>query len=39
VALLVEARDRGTAMLGTFHDTEVREAVSTRTARLHEAAA
>jgi alpha-D-ribose 1-methylphosphonate 5-triphosphate synthase subunit PhnL len=39
VALLVEARERGTAMLGTFHDAEVRAAVGTRLARLHEAAA
>jgi alpha-D-ribose 1-methylphosphonate 5-triphosphate synthase subunit PhnL len=39
VALIVEARERGTAMLGTFHDAEVRDAVSTRRATLHEAAA
>jgi alpha-D-ribose 1-methylphosphonate 5-triphosphate synthase subunit PhnL len=39
VALLRETRDRGTAMLGTFHDGEVRAAVSTRLATLHEAAA
>jgi alpha-D-ribose 1-methylphosphonate 5-triphosphate synthase subunit PhnL len=36
VALIVEARERGTAMLGTFHDAEVRAAVSTRLATLHE---
>jgi alpha-D-ribose 1-methylphosphonate 5-triphosphate synthase subunit PhnL len=39
VALLDEARRRGTAMLGTFHDAEVRAAVSTRLATLHGAAA
>jgi alpha-D-ribose 1-methylphosphonate 5-triphosphate synthase subunit PhnL len=39
VELLVEARDRGTAMLGTFHDAEVRDVVSTRRATLHGAAA
>ena len=39
VALIVEARERGTAMLGTFHDAEVRAAVSTRRATLHEVAA
>jgi alpha-D-ribose 1-methylphosphonate 5-triphosphate synthase subunit PhnL len=39
VSLLVEARERGTAMLGTFHDAEVRGAVSTRVAALHGAAA
>jgi alpha-D-ribose 1-methylphosphonate 5-triphosphate synthase subunit PhnL len=39
VALIVEARERGTAMLGTFHDAEVRAAVSTRWATLHEVAA
>jgi alpha-D-ribose 1-methylphosphonate 5-triphosphate synthase subunit PhnL len=39
VALIVEARERGTAMLGTFHDAEVRDAVSTRRATLQEAAA
>jgi alpha-D-ribose 1-methylphosphonate 5-triphosphate synthase subunit PhnL len=33
--LIVEARHRGTAMLGTFHDAEVRAAVSTRLATLH----
>jgi alpha-D-ribose 1-methylphosphonate 5-triphosphate synthase subunit PhnL len=39
VELIVEVRRRGTAMLGTFHDAEVREAVSTRRAMLHGAAA
>jgi alpha-D-ribose 1-methylphosphonate 5-triphosphate synthase subunit PhnL len=38
VALLQERRGQGTAMLGTFHDAEVRTAVGTRMARLHEAA-
>ena len=33
------ARARGPAMLGTFHDAEVRDAVSTRVATLHGAAA
>ncbi len=35
VELIVEARREGTAMLGTFHDAEVRTAVSTRLATLH----
>ncbi len=39
VDVLVEARRQGTAMLGTFHDAEVRAAVSTRLATLHGAAA
>jgi alpha-D-ribose 1-methylphosphonate 5-triphosphate synthase subunit PhnL len=39
VELIVEARDRGAAVLGTFHDDEVRDAVSTRVATLHGAAA
>jgi alpha-D-ribose 1-methylphosphonate 5-triphosphate synthase subunit PhnL len=39
VELLVEVRGRGTALLGTFHDAEVRDAVSTRLATLHGAAA
>jgi alpha-D-ribose 1-methylphosphonate 5-triphosphate synthase subunit PhnL len=39
VELIVEARRRGTAMLGTFHDAEVRTAISTRLATLHGAAA
>jgi alpha-D-ribose 1-methylphosphonate 5-triphosphate synthase subunit PhnL len=37
--LIVEARRRGTAIVGTFHDAEVRDAVSTRVVTLHEAAA
>ena len=37
--LIVEARGRGTAIVGTFHDAEVRDAVSTRVVTLHEAAA
>jgi alpha-D-ribose 1-methylphosphonate 5-triphosphate synthase subunit PhnL len=36
VALIQEARDGGTAMLGTFHDAEVRGAVATRVVSLHE---
>jgi alpha-D-ribose 1-methylphosphonate 5-triphosphate synthase subunit PhnL len=39
VELLIEARERGAALLGTFHDAEVREAVGTRLATLHGAAA
>jgi alpha-D-ribose 1-methylphosphonate 5-triphosphate synthase subunit PhnL len=39
VELIVESRRRGTAILGTFHDVEVRAAVSTRLATLHGAAA
>jgi alpha-D-ribose 1-methylphosphonate 5-triphosphate synthase subunit PhnL len=39
VALLQETRRAGTAMLGTFHDGEVRALVSTRLATLHGAAA
>jgi alpha-D-ribose 1-methylphosphonate 5-triphosphate synthase subunit PhnL len=39
VELLIEIRRRGTALLGTFHDAEVRDAVSTRVATLHGAAA
>jgi alpha-D-ribose 1-methylphosphonate 5-triphosphate synthase subunit PhnL len=39
IALLVEARERGAALLGTFHDAEVRAAVSTRLATLHGVAA
>jgi alpha-D-ribose 1-methylphosphonate 5-triphosphate synthase subunit PhnL len=39
VELIVEARHRGAAVLGTFHDAEVRDAVSTRVATLHGAAA
>ena len=37
--LLRETRRAGTAMLGTFHDAEVRAVVSTRLATLHGAAA
>jgi alpha-D-ribose 1-methylphosphonate 5-triphosphate synthase subunit PhnL len=36
VALIRDAREAGTAILGTFHDAHVREAVSTRVVRLHE---
>jgi alpha-D-ribose 1-methylphosphonate 5-triphosphate synthase subunit PhnL len=39
VELIVETRRQGTAMLGTFHDAEVRAAVSTRLATLHAVAA
>jgi alpha-D-ribose 1-methylphosphonate 5-triphosphate synthase subunit PhnL len=39
VELIAEARARGTAIVGTFHDTEVRNAVATRVATLHTAAA
>ncbi len=39
VELISEARRAGTAILGTFHDAEVRAALSTRVATLHEAAA
>jgi alpha-D-ribose 1-methylphosphonate 5-triphosphate synthase subunit PhnL len=39
VELIQEARRAGTALLGTFHDTQVRVAVSTRQASLHGAAA
>jgi alpha-D-ribose 1-methylphosphonate 5-triphosphate synthase subunit PhnL len=39
VDLIREARDRGVALLGTFHDREVRDAVSTRTVYLHGTAA
>jgi alpha-D-ribose 1-methylphosphonate 5-triphosphate synthase subunit PhnL len=35
VELICEARDRGAAIVGTFHDGEVREAVGTRSATLH----
>jgi alpha-D-ribose 1-methylphosphonate 5-triphosphate synthase subunit PhnL len=38
VELIRDARDGGTAILGTFHDTEVRDVVATRVVRLHEAA-
>jgi alpha-D-ribose 1-methylphosphonate 5-triphosphate synthase subunit PhnL len=39
VDLIVEARRRGAAILGTFHDTAVRAAVSTRLARVQADAA
>ena len=39
VELIREARERGAAIVGTFHDAEVREAVATRAVSLHEAAA
>jgi alpha-D-ribose 1-methylphosphonate 5-triphosphate synthase subunit PhnL len=39
VELISEARRAGTAILGTFHDAEVRAALSTRVATLHGAAA
>jgi alpha-D-ribose 1-methylphosphonate 5-triphosphate synthase subunit PhnL len=39
VKLISEARARGTAIVGTFHDVEVRDAVATRVVSLHEAAA
>ena len=38
VGLLQERRERGAAMLGTFHDVEVRAAVGTRLATLREVA-
>src|SRR4029077_1706469 len=37
--LIVEARGRGTAIVGTFHDGQVRDAESTRVVTLHEVAA
>jgi alpha-D-ribose 1-methylphosphonate 5-triphosphate synthase subunit PhnL len=36
--LIAEARARGTAIVGTFHDAEVRDALATRVATLHAAA-
>src|SRR5262249_53078084 len=36
VQLVHEARQRGTALLGTFHDTDVRERVATRVVSLSE---
>jgi alpha-D-ribose 1-methylphosphonate 5-triphosphate synthase subunit PhnL len=39
VQLVHEARQRGTALLGTFHDTDVRERVATRLVSLGEAEA
>jgi alpha-D-ribose 1-methylphosphonate 5-triphosphate synthase subunit PhnL len=35
VSLIHDAREAGTAILGTFHDAAVRDVVSTRLARLH----
>jgi alpha-D-ribose 1-methylphosphonate 5-triphosphate synthase subunit PhnL len=35
IALIAEARDRGTAILGTFHDPAARAALATRLVRLH----
>ncbi len=34
IALIVEARERGTAIVGVFHDPAVREAVATRTIEI-----
>jgi alpha-D-ribose 1-methylphosphonate 5-triphosphate synthase subunit PhnL len=39
VELIREARERRAAIVGTFHDAEVREAVATRAVSLHEAEA
>jgi alpha-D-ribose 1-methylphosphonate 5-triphosphate synthase subunit PhnL len=36
VGLIREAREAGAAILGTFHDAEVQDAVGTRVLRLHE---
>ena len=35
IALIREARERGCAIVGIFHDQRVREAVATRTERFH----
>jgi alpha-D-ribose 1-methylphosphonate 5-triphosphate synthase subunit PhnL len=35
VDLIAEARARGTAIVGTFHDAEVRDRLATRVVRLH----
>jgi alpha-D-ribose 1-methylphosphonate 5-triphosphate synthase subunit PhnL len=35
VSLILEARERGCAIVGIFHDQKVREAVATRTFRFH----
>jgi alpha-D-ribose 1-methylphosphonate 5-triphosphate synthase subunit PhnL len=35
VDLIAEARDRGAAIIGTFHDREVRQALATRLVTLH----
>ena len=39
VELIQAARGQGTAIVGTFHDAEVRDAVASRVVRLHGAAA
>ena len=39
VELIVEARARGTAILGTFHDADVRATLATRTVSLRQTAA
>ena len=39
VAVIAEARDRGTAIVGAFHDASVRAALATRLVRLHGEAA
>ena len=39
VDLIAEARSRGTAIVGTFHDADVRIALATRVVTLHEASA
>jgi alpha-D-ribose 1-methylphosphonate 5-triphosphate synthase subunit PhnL len=39
VALIAQARDRGTAIVGTFHDADARATLATRVVRLHEAVA
>jgi alpha-D-ribose 1-methylphosphonate 5-triphosphate synthase subunit PhnL len=35
MALITQARDTGTAVIGTFHDIALRAAVATRVVRLH----
>jgi alpha-D-ribose 1-methylphosphonate 5-triphosphate synthase subunit PhnL len=39
VQMIREARERGTALLGTFHDADVRALVATRAVSLSEAEA
>jgi alpha-D-ribose 1-methylphosphonate 5-triphosphate synthase subunit PhnL len=39
LALIAEARDRGTAIVGAFHDATVRAALATRLVHLHGQAA
>jgi len=39
VQMIREARERGTALLGTFHDADVRALVATRSVSLSEAEA